>query len=143
MNYYSVCVREHITVCALLVCMCLCLLTCTSTVCVRVCVRVLVCSADVCVFDVCACRVCCVCVCVAVDARRSAVGVPSNYALGTLRLSVGLLTTPHEVDRCAQLVVDAVGTLCALSSPLLCVLRSHAHTCTPLSPLRAAHSRTN
>ena len=35
-------------------------------------------------------------------------GVPEEVALGAVRLSVGRFTTPEEVDRAAELLVDAV-----------------------------------
>mmetsp|Transcript_16362 Transcript_16362/g.37925 ORF Transcript_16362/g.37925 Transcript_16362/m.37925 type:complete len:469 (+) Transcript_16362:70-1476(+) len=51
------------------------------------------------------------------DARVShvlaAMGVPLDYARGTLRLSVGKSTTAEEVDEAAKLIADAVEALLA------------------------------
>ena len=40
-------------------------------------------------------------------------GVPLDYARGTLRLSVGKSTTAEEVDEAAKLIADAVEALLA------------------------------
>ena len=37
-------------------------------------------------------------------------GVPEDYARGTMRLSVGRMTTEEDVDRAVDVLVEAVGT---------------------------------
>lgn len=45
---------------------------------------------------------------VTVSAVLAAMDVPTDYAMGTLRLSTGKLTTPPEVTRAAEVITDAV-----------------------------------
>ncbi len=48
---------------------------------------------------------------VTVSAVLEAMGVPLNYAMGTLRLTVGKMTTEQEIDEAAQVIGAAVRAL--------------------------------
>ncbi len=41
----------------------------------------------------------------------AAMGVPEEYAMGTVRLSVGKMTTANDIDRAAEIIADAVDRL--------------------------------
>jgi cysteine desulfurase NifS/selenium donor protein len=47
-----------------------------------------------------------------------AMGVPLEYAMGTVRFSVGRMTTPEEVDEAVKVVVDALRRLGSTSSSI-------------------------
>ncbi|HEC21481.1 MAG TPA: cysteine desulfurase [Chloroflexi bacterium] len=54
---------------------------------------------------------------VSVSAVLQAIGLPLEYAMGTLRLSVGKMTTPQEIDTAVAALVEAVGELRTASPP--------------------------
>lgn len=61
-------------------------------------------------------------------------GVPLEWAQGTLRLTVGLQTTAADVDACAAHLLDALGTLAFLRA--LTVLCRAPHNCVPVNALQ-------
>jgi len=53
-----------------------------------------------------------------VSSVLEAMGVPLEYAMGTVRFSVGRMTTPEELDEAVKVVVDAVSRLGSKNSPI-------------------------
>lgn len=59
-----------------------------------------------------------------VSSVLEAMGVPLEYAMGTVRFSVGRMTTPEEVDEAVEVVVDAVRRL-GSTSPTIPPVKAH------------------
>jgi len=53
-----------------------------------------------------------------VSSVLEAMGVPLEYAMGTVRFSVGRMTTPEELEEAVKVVVDAVSRLGSKNSPI-------------------------